>query len=75
MEAYHVSFCRAFDVLDALAFLYLGDYSPRDSLIVFTHFSSLEWLWFNCKKKRESAMAGIEPAGATQVCKLSPQPP
>ena len=54
MEAYHISFCRAFDVLDALAFLYLGDYSPRDSLIVFAHFSRLEWLWFNCKKKKES---------------------
>jgi len=30
---------------------------------------------FIARKKRVSAMAGIEPAGATQVCKLSPQPP
>ena len=60
LEAYHIALCRAFDLLDAFAFLNLGDYSPCDSLIVFAHCSRLEWLWFNCKKKRiESEVATV----------------
>jgi len=41
LEAYHIAFCRAFDPLNAFAFFNLGDYSPCDSLIVFTHCSRL----------------------------------
>ena len=41
LEAYHIALCRAFDLLDAFAFFNLGDYSPCDSLIVFTHCSRL----------------------------------